>query len=312
MKPISKLSPCYFSNLRIASIALTIPARGRGGILLDSVQIGTPLVRGIPLLRVSDLTVQYRANTSHSPALRQIKLEINNGEIVGILGESGCGKSTLALAILGLLPKDTRVDGSINFRGEDLTALSEPTLRKIRGAKISLIHQEPGISLSPVMRVGKQITEVLRAHTKFSDRDRKEHIRAILGEVGLRELDRIYNAYPHQLSGGELQRIAIAQALVCGPELLIADEATRSLDVALQLEILHLLREINQKRGSALAFITHDPMLLAGFADRCVVMCAGEIMEDGAISDVFRNQRHPYTRTLLASITGSRHAVQEA
>jgi len=164
----------YLSNLRIKPIALTIPARGRGGTLLDSVQIGTPPVRGVPLLCISDLTVQYRANTSHSPALRQIKLEINNEEIVGILGESGCGKSTLALAILGLLPRGARTDGSINFRSEDLTALSETALRKIRGAKISLIHQEPGISLSPVMSVGKQISEVLRAHSKFSDRDRKE------------------------------------------------------------------------------------------------------------------------------------------
>ena len=164
----------YLSNLRIKPIALTIPARGRGGTLLDSVQIGTPPVRGVPLLCISDLTVQYRANTSHSPALRQIKLEINNEEIVGILGESGCGKGTLALAILGLLPRGARTDGSINFRSEDLTALSETALRKIRGAKISLIHQEPGISLSPVMSVGKQISEVLRAHSKFSDRDRKE------------------------------------------------------------------------------------------------------------------------------------------
>jgi ABC-type dipeptide/oligopeptide/nickel transport system ATPase component len=269
-------------------------------------------VRGVPLLRVTDLTVRYPANATHSPALRQIKLEINNGEIAGILGESGCGKSTLALAILGLLPKGTRIDGSINFCSEDLTALSETAFRKIRGARISLIHQEPATSLSPVMRVGTQISEVLRAHTKFSNGDRKEHIREMLSEVGLRDFDRIYSAYPHQLSGGELHRIAIAQALVCGPELVIADEATRSLDVTLQLEILHLLREINQKRGLALFFITHDPMLLAGFADRCVVMCAGEIIEDSATSDVFRNQRHPYTRTLLASITESRHAVQEA
>jgi ABC-type dipeptide/oligopeptide/nickel transport system ATPase component len=280
--------------------------------LLDSVDIGTPHVRGVPLLCVSDLTVRYSANTSHSPALQHIKLEINNGEIVGILGESGCGKSTLAVAILGLLPKGTRVDGSINFRSEDLTALSQTALRKIRGAKISLIHQEPGISLSPVMRVGKQISEVLRAHTKFSDSDRKEHVWAILGEVGLRELDRIYNAYPHQLSGGELHRIAIAQALVCGPELVIADEATRSLDVALELEILHLLREINQKRGSALVFITHDPMLLAGFADRCLVMYAGEVVENGPINDVLRSQSRLYTRTLRASVTEPCHAVQEA
>ena len=262
-------------------------------------------------MRIWGLTVRYPADASHSPALLQVKLEINNGEIVGILGESGCGKSTLALAILGLLPKCTRIDGSINFRSENLTALSETELRKIRGAKISLIHQEPGICLSPVMRVGKQISEVLRAHTKLSHSDRKEHIWAMLGEVGFRELDRIYNAYPHQLSGGELHRIAIAQALICGPELVIADEVTRSLDVALQFEIRHLLREINQKRGSALVFITHDPMLLAGFADRCLVMHAGEVVEDGTIDDVLRSQKRLYTRTLRTS-TESGLAMQEA
>ena len=278
---------------------------------MDLVQIGTPLVRGVPLLCVSDLTVRYPANASHAPALRRINLEISKGGIVGILGESGCGKSTLALAILRLLPKGTSVDGSITFHGEDLTALSESALRKVRGAKISLIHQEPGISLSPVMRVGKQISEVLRAHTEFSDGHRKDHVWAMLGEVGFRELDRIYNAYPHQLSGGELHRIAIAQALICGPELVIADEVTRSLDVALQFEIRHLLLEINQKRGSALVFITHDPMLLAGFADRCLVMHAGEVVEDGTIDDVLRSQKRLYTRTLRTS-TESGLAMQEA
>jgi ABC-type glutathione transport system ATPase component len=280
--------------------------------LSPSVQIGTPTVRGVPLLRLSNLTVRYPANASQSPALRRINLEINNGECVGILGESGCGKSTLALAILGLLPKGTGVDGSIDFHGENVAALGESALRTIRGAKISLIHQEPGISLSPVMRVGKQISEVLRAHTKFSDSDRKEHIWAMLGEVGFQELDRIYNAYPHQLSGGELHRIAIAQALVCGPELVIADEATRSLDVALQLEIRHLLLEINQKRASALVFITHDPMLLAGFADRCLVMSAGEVVGDGTTNDVLRSQKRLYTRTQRTSIAESGLAIWEA
>jgi ABC-type glutathione transport system ATPase component len=281
---------------------------------LYSFQVGTPPVRGIPLLRVSDLTVRYaKASASLTPALRDIHLDICNGEIVGVLGESGCGKSTLALAILGLLPRDAHVAGSISFSGKDLTGLEQSELRTVRGAKISLIHQEPGISLSPVMRLGKQISEVLRAHTTFSDRDRKEQIRAVLSEVGLRDFDRIYNSYPHQLSGGELHRIAIAQALVCRPELVIADEATRSLDVALQLEFLQLLREINQNRGSALVFITHDPMLLAGFADRCIVMQAGEIVEDAATGDVLRAPRHPHTRMLLQSITESRHrALQEA
>lgn len=279
---------------------------------MDSFQLRTPPVCEIPLLRVSSLTVRY-ASCDGSPdsALSGINLEIGNGEIVGVLGESGCGKSTLALAILGLLPKRTRVEGSICYYGEEMTQLSEAKLRAIRGAKISLIHQEAGISFSPVMRVGKQISEVLGAHTEFSDGDRKERTRSVLSEVGLRDVDRIYNSYPHQLSSGELHRIAIAQALICRPELVIADEATRSLDVTLQLEILHLLREIKQKRGSALVFITHDPMLLAGFADRCVLMCKGEIVEDGTLADVLRGQTHPYTRMLQQSIS-ARNRLQEA
>jgi ABC-type dipeptide/oligopeptide/nickel transport system ATPase component len=226
-------------------------------------------------------------------------LELAPGEIVGILGESGSGKSTLALSILGLLPKTTQVSGSVCVHGEELLNCGEAQLRKIRGAKVSLIHQEPGLALSPVMRVGDQIGQVLRAHGTDSRQARREKIEEILTAVHFTDIRRIVRAYPHELSGGELHRAAIAQALICRPELAIADEPNRSLDVGLQLDLLKLLREFNQKFGTALLFITHNPMLLAGFADRVIVMRCGKVVEQGRIAEVFRRPADAYTRLLL-------------
>ncbi len=257
------------------------------------------------LLRVSGLSVSY-ASQGHSSAraLRQLDLEIGTGEVVGILGESGCGKSTLALSILGLLPADTQVEGSILFGDEDLLRLSQKQLRAIRGGKISLIHQEPGLALSPVMRVGDQIAEVIAAHRNLSRKACKQEAESILREVQL-PLERMYASYPHQLSGGELHRVAIAQALACRPDLVIADEPTRSLDVMVQAEIIALLRNLKQKFGTALIFITHNPALLVGFADRLIVMYAGRVVEQGSLSGVFRRPLHPYTRSLLDLMPGS-------
>ena len=237
------------------------------------------------------------------PALCEIDFEIGPGEVVGVLGESGCGKSTLALSILGLLPARARVEGSIRFHNQDLLQLSESRLRIVQGAQISLIHQEPGLSLSPVIRVGEQISEVLRAHRPMKRILREQECKAMLREVQLAEVDRIYNAYPHQLSGGELHRVAIAQALICRPELVICDEPTSSLDVTIQAEILNLLRELKRKFGMALIFITHNPALLAGFADRVLVMYEGKIVEEGRVSQVFRRPLHSYTHELLQLVT---------
>jgi peptide/nickel transport system ATP-binding protein len=234
-----------------------------------------------------------------SPALRQVDLDIAPGEIVGILGESGCGKSTLALSMLGLLPANADVEGSIVFEHEDLSKAGESRWGAIRGAKVAMIFQEPGLSLSPVMRAGDQIGEVLRAHRRGGGKERRQEVEAALRDAGLPEVDRIYRAYPHQLSGGELHRVAIAQALVCRPALVIADEPTRSLDVTLQAEILDALRAINQRFGAALIFITHNPALLTGFADRVLVMYAGRVVEAGPVAQVFRRPLHPYTKGLL-------------
>jgi oligopeptide/dipeptide ABC transporter ATP-binding protein len=252
-----------------------------------------------PLLSVRGLTVKYGRDQRSAPALCGVNFDLAAGEIVGILGESGSGKSTIALSILGLLPGKTSVEGSIRFRDEDLLKVDESSWRAIRGTKISMIFQEPGLALSPVMRVGDQISEVIRAHRPGSHKIRKKECEELLNEVRLLEVDRIYKAYPHQLSGGQLHRVAIAQALACRPDIVIADEATRSLDVTVQSEVKDVLREINRKSGTALIFITHNPALLAGFADRVIVMYAGRIVEDGPMAQVFRRPFHPYTKGLL-------------
>jgi oligopeptide/dipeptide ABC transporter ATP-binding protein len=256
---------------------------------------------GSPLLSIRDLTVKYLAggSTLPAPALHKLDLDVFRGEIVGILGESGAGKSTLAAAILTMLPTGTESTGSIRFQGQELQHLDESHCRSIRGARIARIVQEPGLCLNPVMRVGDQIAEVVRAHSTHDRKARREQSEAMLGEVGFSNVDRVYKAYPHQLSGGELHRVAIAQALVCRPTLVIADEPTRSLDVTAQGEILRVLRETHPKSGSALIFITHNPALLAGFADRVVIMYAGRIVEEGPVTQVFRKPLHPYTRGLL-------------
>lgn len=252
------------------------------------------------LLRVRGLTVSYDARSRQpAPALRKVDLDIAPGEIVGILGESGSGKSTLALSILGLLPESAHHEGSIFLDGEDLSKAAESRWAEVRGTRIAMIFQDPGLSLSPVMRAGDQIGEVIRAHHSQRSKQRKQEVQSALKDAGITDVDRIYRAYPHQLSGGELHRVAIAQALVCRPALVIADEPTRSLDVTLQAEIQNALRDINRKYGSALLFITHNPALLAGFADRVLIMYAGRIVEAGPVAQVYRRPLHPYTKGLL-------------
>jgi oligopeptide/dipeptide ABC transporter ATP-binding protein len=268
---------------------------------LESIPFGaSSFVDGNGLLRIGRLRVSY-ASPGHSPVvvLRQLDLEIFAGEVVGMIGESGCGKSTLARSILRLLPADALVEGSILFRNQEVLDLPEKQLRRIRGARISLIHQEPGLALSPVMRVGDQIAQVILAHRKLTRKARKLEVESILREVQLAEVERICAAYPHQLSGGELHRVAIAQALACRPDLILADEPTRSLDVSVQAEVLGVLRKLNQTFGTAILFITHNPALLAGFADRVAVMYAGRVVEIGSTARVFGRPLHPYTRGLL-------------
>ena len=258
-----------------------------------------------PLLVLQDLTVHYGDDIHDTPvvAIDRLELTIEPGEVLGVLGESGCGKSSLALAILGLLPPDGRVAaGSVKLHGRELVGLPEAELRRVRGARIGLVFQEPSLALHPLRRVGAQVVEVLRAHRAWSRRRCREQARHLLAEDGFDTGDQIDRAYPHQLSGGQRQRIVIAQALACRPELLIADEPTVSLDSVTEKQVLDLLRRLRDERGMAVLHISHDPLVLAEVADRLLVMYAGRWVEEGPCRSVLADPRHPYTRGLLAAL----------
>ena len=262
---------------------------------------------GNPLLQIRRLNVTYLP--THGRAVQAVDfldLDVVRSEVVGILGESGSGKSTLAWCLLHLLPKDTDVTGSILFDGEDLIAASDRSLQKTRGARLALIPQDPAVCLNPVIRVGQQISDVLRAHLSLSPKERQERVRELLKEVGFDDIERIHRSYPHQLSGGQRQRIVIAQAIACRPDLIIADEPTSKLDPQLQTQIIDLMSRIVTRYETALIWITHEPARLDGFADRVAVIYAGRIIEDGPADVVLRNPFHPYTRALvgLAHLAG--------
>ena len=254
-----------------------------------------------PLAVVQDLSVTYRGERDRPVrALEAARLEIGPGDRIGVLGESGSGKSTLAAALLRLLPPDARYEaGSLRFRGRDLLTIPESDLRRIRGAEVSLIPQDPALALNPVISAGDQIAEVVRAHVRVSRSDRRARVEELLREVGFDQPQAIYGAYPHQLSGGQRQRIVIAQAMACRPALVIADEPTSKLDASLQTEILSLLRQLSERHQTAFVLISHDPTVLAGFADRIVVMYAGRTVEEGSTEDIFRRPLHPYTQALV-------------
>jgi peptide/nickel transport system ATP-binding protein len=251
------------------------------------------------LLRVRDLTVRFSQEGYELTAVNHISFDIGSREIVGLLGESGCGKTTIALSLLSLLPDAARVScNSIFFRGRDLCLLDESELREVRGAEVAIIYQDSSV-LNPVIRVGNQVSEVLRAHRKCTRRQAREEAHAIFSAIGLRDFDRIYNAYSHQLSGGQRQRIAIAQALICKPRLVIADEPTASVDRNTAREILDFIKQMKESCGTSFLFISHDPSTLAAVADRIIVMYAGQIVENGPLGDLYSQPLHPYTDALL-------------
>jgi ABC-type glutathione transport system ATPase component len=231
--------------------------------------------------------------------LRGVDFELAPGEIVGLLGESGCGKSTLALAILRVLTPGAQVEGSVGFAGANLLRLSNREIRRIRGRRIALVFQESGLALNPVLKVGTQITEILRAHTRSDARERRVQALSLLEQVELKDPSRILDSYPHQLSGGQAQRVLLAQALAASPDLMIADEPTASLDPTTQREVLTLLAKLRRERGLGLLFITHNPALLPDFADRVLVMSEGRIIESGAVPDVFRSPTTAFTKALV-------------
>jgi ABC-type glutathione transport system ATPase component len=254
-------------------------------------------------LQVRELTAEFRfGNAPPCRAVDRVSFDISSGEVLGVMGESGSGKTTLALALLGLHDKErVSVSGSVLFRSEDLLTFDEFALQKIRGARVSLISQEPGAALCPVRRVGEQIAEVLHAHSERTWKECRAEAESWLVRIGLEPSGRFFSAYPHQLSGGQLQRIVLAQALICGPHLLIADEPTASLDARHQAEFVKLLRDLKSQLGLAVLLISHTPEIQASLADRVLVMKSGRIVEQGSLVDVFRNPSDEYTRSLICA-----------
>jgi oligopeptide/dipeptide ABC transporter ATP-binding protein len=257
-----------------------------------------------PLLDVRDLHVAYRSLAGEDiPAVAGVSLDLSAGEILGVLGESGSGKSTMAAALLQLLPENAKIlKGTVRFEGLDLLKAEQAELEKIRGGRISIIFQEPSMALHPTIRVGEQISDVVAAHECLSRPALRERMLQTLASVFPAEAGRIAECYPHQLSGGQRQRVLMAQAIACGPALIIADEPTASLDPSTQLEILTLFRNLRQKFGLSMILITHNPAILAGLADRTLVLYAGGVAEVGPTEEVLASPRHPYARALLLSL----------
>jgi peptide/nickel transport system ATP-binding protein len=253
-----------------------------------------------PLLRVAGLSVAYRAaGGAHVRALRSLDLEVAEREVVGVLGASGSGKSSLTQAILRMLPRNAEIaEGQINFRHQDILNASRRDLRALRGGEIALISQEPALALNPVLSIGRQIDDVLKAHRPFSSDQRHEKIQSMLRDVGFADPDRIVRAYPHQLSGGQRQRAAIAQALICGPSLLMADEPLSALDTITQAEILDLLARLKLEKNLAMIFITHNAGVLSTLADRMMVLRDGAPVASGTL-DQLHLSSDPYVRGLL-------------
>ena len=256
-----------------------------------------------PLLSVSDLSVAFRNGDETTLAVDRVSFSIQKGETVALVGESGSGKSVTALSILKLLtyPPASHPSGHVLFKGEDLLHADEEALRRVRGNEITMVFQEPMTSLNPLHTIERQIGEIIALHSGLSGDQARSRILALLEEVGLRDAASRLNAYPHQLSGGQRQRVMIAMALANEPDLLIADEPTTALDVTIQAQILDLLKEIHKRRNMAILFITHDLGIVRRLADRVCVMTKGQIVEQGAVKDIFTSPQHAYTKKLLAA-----------
>ena len=259
----------------------------------------------VPLLSVEGLCLSYQADGRPVQALRDVSLEAQRGEIVGIVGESGCGKSTLAAALIGLLPEGARIEGGrIRLEGDDLLALPEAMRRQLRGPGIAMVFQDPMTSFSPVLRVGEQLADFQYNLAGVSRRDKRARALAMLRKVGVSDPERCLDRYPHELSGGMRQRAAVAAALLMSPTILVADEPTTALDVTMEAQILHLLRELREESGGAIVIITHHLGVIGEVCDRVYVMYAGEVVEEGTVDEIYYAPRHPYTRALIACDPG--------
>mgnify|MGYP001005346776 FL=1 len=254
------------------------------------------------LLRITDYVVEFKTENGTKQAINHLNLKIHKGESLGLVGEAGAGKTTTALGVLRLLPKHSAKikSGIIEFHGEDMAKFSERRLREIRGDKISMIFQNPLTSLNPVFTVGEQIAMVLRKHKNIGNKQAMEEAGKLMETVGIAK-ERI-NDYPHQFSGGMRQRIGIAAALACSPELLIADEPTTALDVTIQAQILELMKKLQKQYDTSLLMITHNLGIISELCKNVAFMYAGAIIEYGSVKEVFTNPMHPYTKGLLGAI----------
>ncbi len=255
------------------------------------------------LLEIRDLHTNFYTHDGVVRAVDGLNLYVKRGEVLGLVGESGCGKSVTSLSVLRLVSPPGKIDsGEILFDGKDLLKFSGHEMTQIRGNRIAMIFQQPTSSLNPVFRIGDQISEVLNIHQELGKKAGKARALELLSMVGIPDPERRLNAYPHELSGGMAQRVMIAMALACVPELLIADEPTTALDVTIQAQILDLMRDMRSKLDTAIVLITHDLGVVAEMADRIAVMYAGQIVEEATVDELFTNPKHPYTRGLIGSI----------
>lgn len=262
------------------------------------------------LLRVHNLETTFFTDDSAVPAVDGISFTLREREILGIVGESGSGKSVTSLSIMGLIPSPPGkiTNGEIQFGGRDLTKLKEKEMRKIRGNDIAMIFQEPMTSLNPLFTIGKQLNEAILLHNKgWSKKQATARAIEMMKLVGLPRAEQLIKEYPHQLSGGMRQRVMIAMALVCDPQILIADEPTTALDVTIQAQILALMRDLNERLNTAVMLITHDLGVVAETCERVIVMYGGQIVEEGPVKEIFDSPQHPYTKGLIQSVPDMRY-----
>lgn len=251
-------------------------------------------------LEINNLNIFF--DNEKVQAVNDLSISIENGEILGLVGESGCGKSVTSLSIMRLLNKSSTIKGEINFNGVDLNKISIKEIQKIRGNEISMIFQEPLVALNPLHRVGKQIEEVIKKHTKLNKSERKDKVTHLMKEVNLPNPSETIKKFPHELSGGQRQRVVIAMAIACNPNLIIADEPTTALDVTTQAQIIDLIKGINQKYQNSVLFISHDLDLVNSLCDKIAIMYAGYIVEVINSSSSLSQVKHPYTKALLKSM----------
>lgn len=255
-----------------------------------------------PVLSVRDLSVRFETGDGAVAAVNGISFDLMPGETLGIVGESGSGKSQLMMAIIGLVASNGHVSGSVRYRGQELVGLDDRSLSRLRGARIAMVFQDPMTSLNPYLSVERQMTEVLVRHRGMSRRDARGRALDMLDLVRIPDAKRRIDLYPHEFSGGMRQRVMIAMALLCQPDLLIADEPTTALDVTIQAQILDLMVDLKRELGMSITLITHDLGVIAGIADRVMVMYAGRVAELAGVDDLFYRPQHPYTRGLLDSM----------